>query len=258
MTPQQFKKYQEAFHLSDIQLGFILGLRIEESKTAIPAFEGGELDIGEWVQPELMKWLTLYREEFQRIIAFHQEGEPYVSLPINAIKDRRFYQNIVFYRPDLQPEMEIGEWPAQLEIEQIQEHLTALKGAITLIEFESENIAATCLGEERFSLFEHWYEGYNNFVRYAAGELRQQKTPYLRIEYSCREHTASTLSVLNQKMIDFAEENDGAVLPLFPVRIAETSSAECGIKDSDKSWQEFIAQKKLEATEVAPAFEGLL
>ena len=239
-----------------------MGLTIEESKTIIPAMKSGAEPIEDWVQPELMKWLSLYQQQFQHLCTLHKRGRHYGSIPSNAIRDRNFYENVIFYRPDLQSDVEIGEWPARLTMEQIRDHLHELKGGITLIEFDNGEDAAACLSEDTFALYERWLGGYNNFVHYAAGELRTQRIPYIRLEYKSREYAILQHVELNYQLEAIAAKNDGAVLPLFPgctsMHPLEKEHAAYGDSDPSTGWQEFLATKKAEAVESAPAFSGLL
>lgn len=262
MKPTQFIKYQQALHLSDFQLGFILGMRIEESKTTIPAIKSGEIEIQDWVQPELMKWLALYQREFQRLLALHEQDVPYVCLPKNAVKNKKFYEDIIFHRPDLLPYEEIGEWPTRLTMDQIREHLQMLQGAITLIEFKADEDIEACLDLDTYALYENWRGGYNNFVHFAAGELRQKRVPYLRIDYLGCEVLASLMKEVSRSVQQSYEDDDGEVIPLFPGCAAfnpsEEVRAEYGDCELDESYRESLKQDKAEAAQLAPAFEGLI
>lgn len=262
MTPQQFSLYHHALHLEDHHLGFILGLSIEDAKTAIPAMKNGDRAIEEWVQPELMQWLTLYQQELQRLLALDEQGEAYVPLPDNAIKDRGFYERLNFYRPDIDSAAELPSWPAP-EIEAIKDHLLAVRGEILLITFDTPEDAQASLGAEQYALFDNWLGGYNNFVRYAAGELRTLHKAYCRIDYSSTEHTVATLKELRRNLIDHMANNDGAVLPLRPT-IDTTAYNNHALQedlnndDEEAAWGEFMTQRKAEAAKLAPAFDDLL
>ena len=246
-------------------MGFILGLEIESSRTTIPAIKNGEIPIEDWVQPELMLWLTLYQQEYQTLLALHKEGKPYACLPPNVIKDAKFYESFVYYRPDYEPNGEMGEWPDRIDLPIRRRHMEALQGAITMMTFNSYELPEVCLGKERYALFDSWVGGYNNFVYYVAGELRAQGIPYMRIEYDCRYESAAAQVDWKTDFLEHMHKHESEVLPLFPGTAADVYATEkqpfnqhLALQQEQAYAQEYLHDKKAEAAKLAPAFDGLL
>ena len=263
MTPQQFAQYQDALHFDTRHIGYFLNIGAYESKEIIPAMRRGEIPIEDWLQEELMHWLSVYRQEYQKVMALYQEGKHYVYLPANIIKDRDFYESFNYYRPDIEPDKEIGRWVdlQPINLATHKRHLASLQGSMLLIEFSDEAIAKVCLGSDRFALFE-WLGGYNNFVQFVAGELQAQRIPYRRLDYRCPINLMAEVNRTHTEFVTYLDENEGEVVSMFPGTETDAYATEKLPLERESNHgqhtQNYMANKQEQAAALAHMFDGLL